>query len=153
MGAKRIDIVSDTHGYLASGLLHELRGADAIIHAGDITSEEDYERLKAIAPLYAVLGNNDYFYDYGPSVKSTASFSIDGLSFFVSHYREDIPVGKVDVGICGHTHVPSIEQRGNTLVVNPGSASLPRTMRGPTIARMLIGKGRVLSCDLVDIER
>ena len=43
--AKRIDIISDTHGYLSPALLDELKGADLIIHAGDLTSEMDYEHL------------------------------------------------------------------------------------------------------------
>ena len=43
--AKRIDIISDTHGYLSPALLDELEGADLIIHAGDLTSEMDYEHL------------------------------------------------------------------------------------------------------------
>ena len=37
--AKRIDIISDTHGHLSPALLEQLEGADLIIHAGDITSE------------------------------------------------------------------------------------------------------------------
>lgn len=64
--AKRIDIISDTHGYLSPALLDELEGADLIIHAGDLTSEMDYEHLCTIAPVRAVLGNNDYYRDYGP---------------------------------------------------------------------------------------
>ena len=48
--AKRIDIISDTHGYLSPALLDELKGADLIIHAGDLTSEMDYEHLRTIAP-------------------------------------------------------------------------------------------------------
>ena len=44
--AKRIDIISDTHGYLSPALLDELEGADLIIHAGDLTSEMDYEHLR-----------------------------------------------------------------------------------------------------------
>lgn len=65
--AKRIDIISDTHGYLSPALLDELEGADLIIHAGDLTSEMDYEHLRTIAPVRAVLGNNDYYCDYGPT--------------------------------------------------------------------------------------
>ena len=30
--AKRIDIISDTHGYLSPALLDELKGADLITH-------------------------------------------------------------------------------------------------------------------------
>mgnify|MGYP003373323359 CR=1 FL=1 len=41
--AKRIDIISDTHGYLSDELLAALEGADLIIHAGDMTSEADWD--------------------------------------------------------------------------------------------------------------
>ena len=77
--AKRIDIISDTHGYLSPALLDELEGADLIIHAGDLTSEMDYEHLCTIAPVRAVLGNNDYYRDYGPDVDRLALFTYEGL--------------------------------------------------------------------------
>ena len=48
--AKRIDIISDTHGYLSPALLDELKGADLIIHAGDLTSEMDYTIM--VQPLH-----------------------------------------------------------------------------------------------------
>lgn len=86
--AKRIDIISDTHGYLSPALLDELEGADLIIHAGDLTSEMDYEHLCTIAPVRAVLGNNDYYRDYGPDVDRLALFTYEGLKFAVAHYRE-----------------------------------------------------------------
>ena len=57
--AKRIDIISDTHGYLSPALLDELEGADLIIHAGDLTSEKDYEHQCTLAPVRADLGNHD----------------------------------------------------------------------------------------------
>ena len=45
--AKRIDIISDTHGYLSPALLDELEGADLIIHAGDLTSDRKSTRLNS----------------------------------------------------------------------------------------------------------
>ncbi len=149
--ARRIDIVSDTHGRLSQALLDELAGADLIIHAGDITSEDDWERLKMIAPIRAVKGNNDYYYDYGPEVSRLAQFTYEGLRFAVSHYREDLPCGMADVAVCGHTHRAKIMDVGGCLVINPGSASLPRGRRGPTIARLRVRAGEVLSADLVDL--
>lgn len=148
---KRIDIISDTHGYLSPGLLAELEGADLIIHAGDITSEQDFEHLCTIAPMKAVLGNNDYYLDYGPEVGELNRFSYEGLSFAVAHYREELPVGSVDVAVCGHTHRSKIVCLGDCVVVNPGSASYPRGMRGPTIARMYVAEGKVYSLDIVDL--
>ena len=150
--AKRIDIISDTHGYLSPALLDELKGADLIVHAGDLTSEMDYEHLRTIAPVRAVLGNNDYYRDYGPDVDRLALFTYEGLKFAVAHYREDLPVGSVDVAINGHTHVTKEAQVGRCLVLNPGSASYPRGTRGPTMARMLVKDGKILSTKFIDLE-
>ena len=55
----RIGVISDTHGLLRPEALRELRGAELLIHAGDIGSAEVLEELRAHAPLVAVRGNND----------------------------------------------------------------------------------------------
>ncbi len=149
--AKRIDIVSDTHGYLSPELLSALEGADLIIHAGDLTSEMDYEHLKTIAPLRAVLGNNDYCRDYGPEVERLCTFTYEGLKFAVAHYREDLPVGSVDVAICGHTHRAKELRLGRCLVINPGSASYPRGDRGPTIACLIVCDSQIVSLEFIDL--
>ena len=88
--AKRIDIVSDTHGHLSAELLEQIAGADLIVHAGDLTSEMDYEHLCCIAPVRAVLGNNDYYRDYGPPVRVRlrgAAFRRRSLSRGFARYR------------------------------------------------------------------
>lgn len=149
--AKRIDIISDTHGHLSDALLGALEGADLIIHAGDITSEADYHELATIAPLRAVLGNNDWYYDYGPEVQALASFTFEGLRFAVAHYREELPSRGVDVAVCGHTHRARAVQLGGGWLVNPGSPTYPRGARGATMARMLVAEGSVLSVEIIDL--
>lgn len=150
---RRVDIVSDTHGRLSDALLAELKGADLIIHAGDITSEEDWEHLKMLGPIVAVLGNNDYFREYGPEVQRLARFTYEGLDFAVAHYREDLPLREVDVAVCGHTHRAVISEVGKCLVVNPGSPTFPRGGRGPSMARLTVAGGRVFTADIVDLAR
>ncbi len=149
--AKRIDIISDTHGYLSDELLQALEGADLIVHAGDITSENNYAELLTIAPVRAVLGNNDYFREYGPDVNEHLEFEYEGLRFAVSHYRERLPVSGVDVAVCGHTHRPRIVHVGSCVVVNPGSPTYPRTDRGPTMARMFVADGAVVSAKIIEL--
>lgn len=149
--AIRVDIVSDTHGHLSAELRTALAGCDVLVHAGDLTSEADWAELSVSAPeVHAVLGNNDFYYDYEPEVAQTAAFTVDGVRFGVAHYREEIPRG-VQVAVCGHTHRAVVEWRGDGVLVNPGSASYPRGMRGPTIARVFIDAGRVLSAEIVDL--
>ena len=147
----RIDVVSDTHGRLSPELLGALEGADLIIHAGDITSEMDWEELRCIAPIKAVLGNNDWRYDYGPEVGRLNMFEYEGLDFAVAHYREDLPLGSVDVAVCGHTHRARIDRAGRTTVVNPGSATYPRGGAGPSIARLSVEDGYLRSAEIVPL--
>ena len=59
-------------------------------------------------------------------------------------------MGSVDVAINGHTHVTKEAQVGRCLVLNPGSASYPRGTRGPTMARMLVKDGKILSTKFID---
>lgn len=108
MADKRVDIISDTHGYISDELKRELRGADVIVHAGDITSSADFALLKSIAPLHLCLGNNDYAGQYGPDIKRVTRFSIDGVRFQVAHHEEQLKPASADVCVFGHSHKPSI---------------------------------------------
>ena len=149
---KRVDIISDTHGRLSPELMGAIDGCDLLIHAGDITSEADFAELEASVPLIkAVLGNNDSYYEYGKDVGRLGIFVYEGLRFSVAHYREDLPLGSSDVAVCGHTHVAKMETLGKCLVVNPGSASYPRGKRGPTMARLYVEDGVILSAGIVDL--
>ena len=151
--AKRIDIISDTHGYLIARALDELEGADLIIHAGDLTSEMDYEHLCTIAPVRAVLGNNDYYRDYGPDVDRLALFTYEGLKFAVAHYREDLPVGSVDVAINGHTHVTKEAQVGRCLVLNPAVPATPEAAEAPPWPECSSRTARSISTKFIDLSR
>lgn len=140
MAFVRYDVISDTHGYLSPELLDELQGADYIVHAGDMTSLEDYKRLQEIAPVRMCLGNNDFAYDYGPMVRKKVFFLESGLKWEICHYRERLDLTKCDIAVCGHTHRPFIEKDEWThaLVMNPGSPSFPRGGGGPTMGRVIV---------------
>lgn len=149
----RIDVVSDTHGYLSKELLDALRGTELIVHAGDICSRSDYEQLSRIAPIKMCLGNNDWNYDYGPTVKRIIRFSVERVRFEVCHHREALDPTTFDVGVCGHTHRASIENEpSGAIVMNPGSPTFPRTQIGATIGRIYVKDGSVLSSEIVQLE-
>ena len=101
MALVRFDVISDTHGYLSSELLETLQGANYIVHAGDITSNADYQTLQKIAPVKLCLGNNDFCYNYGPMVKKKIIFFAAGLKWQVCHYRERLDLVKCNIAICG----------------------------------------------------
>ena len=84
-------------------------------------------------------------------MRRVSEFVFEGLRFAVAHYAEDLPLASADVAVCGHTHRPRIERVRGCLVVNPGSASLPRGRRVASIARLMVEDGFVLSAEIVDL--
>ena len=145
MAFVRFDVISDTHGYLSSELLEALQGANYIVHAGDITSNADYQTLQKIAPVKLCLGNNDFCYNYGPMVKKKV----------ICHYREKLDLVKCNIAICGHTHRPFIQRDEwtNTLVMNPGSPTYPRGHEGATIGRIIVDDetAQVVSAEIISL--
>ncbi|WP_234396921.1 metallophosphoesterase [Bacillus massiliglaciei] len=68
-GEFRIFFISDIHRrQISNRLIHEIKGADAVIIGGDLTEKnvpfsrvkENIIKLKELAPVYFVRGNNDY---------------------------------------------------------------------------------------------
>jgi hypothetical protein len=126
----RVGLISDTHGLLRPEALAYLRGADHIVHAGDIGTPEILEALRALAPVTAVRGNNDRG-RWARAVPSSANFQIDDVAIHVLHDVEQLRLHPgVRVVVSGHSHKPRVEERDGVLYVNPGSAG-PRRFTLP----------------------
>ncbi|MEA2681376.1 MAG: uncharacterized protein QOK03_3098, partial [Candidatus Binataceae bacterium] len=61
--------------------------------------------------------------------------------------------GPVDVIVQGHSHVEGVTRFGATLVVNPGSATLPRNLVGVpgTVAILEIKDGGRVTAEIVSL--
>ena len=149
----RIGIISDTHGLLRPTAIELLRGADHIVHAGDIGSEQIIAALRGIAPLTVVRGNNDT-QAWAANIPETATLEMAGRRLHVIHeiskLRIDPESEGMSVVIFGHSHKPGIEQKGGVLYMNPGSAGPRRFTLPTTIARLLIGP-RTLRPEIVTV--
>jgi putative phosphoesterase len=141
-----IGIISDTHGYLDPVALKTFADADRIIHAGDIGKAEVIENLKKIAPVTVVRGNMDRE-SWCAKLPAEAVVEADGVSIYILHDLQRINLDPQDAGvkvvISGHSHRPEIIEKKGVLYVNPGSASLPRHHRMPTVALMKTRHGKV----------
>ncbi|MCD7883322.1 MAG: metallophosphatase family protein [Lachnospiraceae bacterium] len=103
----RIAVISDTHDVLRSEVLEQIRIADAVIHAGDVSKPEIVDRIKANlkkdALLYLVRGNADG--DWAKGIPETLEFQLEQLRFFVVHNRKKAVIpDNCDIIISGHTH-------------------------------------------------
>lgn len=125
----RIGIMSDTHKKLgrakkAVDLLIQ-KGAEFIVHAGDIVRVELLEYLEEKNIRYvAVLGNNDYhLYDAVDKfnlVTEPYYFKLANKTWKLMHYPKYMFPLDTDIIVYGHTHDVDITFNGKNLILNPG---------------------------------
>lgn len=139
-----LGIISDTHGHVPAGVHEAFRNVDYIIHAGDIGGPAVLWELEGIAPVFAVLGNNDW-QDYGSSVRNEIHTFLGGARIFISHYPQDAVAAaqseRYALCIHGHTHVPRDTMIGSARVINPGAVAHPREGSASQCATMRIEDG------------
>ncbi len=133
----KVLVLSDTHipgrARRLPRLVYEaLAQADAILHTGDLDSEDVLDELTAFAPVYAVAGNVD-----PPEVwrrlPRRLLVELAGYRLGLIHgdgadrrATADLAVAAfpgADAVIFGHTHRPLLERRGSLLLFNSGSAT------------------------------
>jgi putative phosphoesterase len=140
--AKRIGVISDTHGLLREQMKGRLRGCDLIVHAGDVGNPDVLAQLRQIAEVIAVRGNMDKG-AWARELPEMECLDVEGTQIVVVHDRstlahEALPIGTVVV-ICGHSHKPHIESLGGVLYLNPGSAGPKRFDLPVTLALLRLG--------------
>lgn len=123
--AVRVGLISDTHGLLRPEALRYLRGAEHIIHAGDIGDPTILEALRELAPVTAVRGNNDRG-AWARRLPFRRTVETESVSICVVHELADLKAGVSRVVVFGHSHKPLVEEREGVLYVNPGSAGSRR---------------------------
>jgi putative phosphoesterase len=177
----RIGLISDTHipeacEHLPPRVFEVFAGIDLVMHAGDVYVNRVLDELAAIAPVIAALGNGDEGLDghrhrldvEDARVREAHLVEVAGVRIGLVHA---IPTpdetsdevfaramntqfgGPVDVVVQGHSHVQGVVRFGSTLVVNPGSATLPRNLVGVpgTVAILEIGSGGEVSAEIVSL--
>ncbi|HZS24680.1 MAG TPA: metallophosphoesterase family protein [Gaiellaceae bacterium] len=126
-----VAVISDTHlprgaRRLPEACLERLRGADLILHGGDIASVTAFEELRALGPpVAAVHGNVDE-----PALQAALPeelvVEVGGARIGMVHVPidEELLVRRFPgcaAIVFGHTHRPVVERRGATWLLNPGS--------------------------------
>jgi putative phosphoesterase len=151
----RIGLISDTHipeacEHLPARVFEVFRGVDLVMHAGDVYVNRVLDELATIAPVIAAIGNGDEGLDghrhrLEPEerVRQAHLYEIAGLRIGLAHAlptpdetSEEVFIramgehfgGPVDILVMGHSHLEGVTRFGGTLVINPGSATLPRNL-------------------------
>ncbi len=176
----RIGLISDTHipeacEHLPARVFEVFRGIDLVMHAGDVYVNRVLDELAEIAPVIAAMGNGDegldghrHRLDPDDRVREAHLVELEGVRIGLVHA---IPTpeetsqevferavlrhfgGPVDVIVQGHSHIEGIVRYGETLVVNPGSATLPRNLVDipGTVAILEVRDGAVVSAEIIHL--
>jgi putative phosphoesterase len=161
----RVVVLSDTHAprrwkRCPAAVAEQLRGADLVLHAGDVCTAGALEELAAYAPVHAVLGNND-----GPDVAAwgapeTLELDLDGLRVGMIHdsgpaagrlRRLRARFGGCHLVVFGHSHIPMDVAEGGFRILNPGSPTDRRRQPHGTLAVLRVAEGQLLDADLVEV--
>jgi len=173
------DTHGDTHGWQAA-IAGPFAGADMILHAGDLLYHGPRNPMPpgydpaalaqlindAPAPIIIARGNCDSGVDQlvldFPIQAPYALVIIDRLRIMVNHGEEfglTNPVPgiakvarkyRVDVFVCGHTHLAMLKRIRGALIMNPGSPSLPKALERepePTVGVIENNIARILTLD------
>ena len=134
----KLGIVADTHDNLAlvdrAVELFESENVDRVVHCGDIVAPFSATPFDSEAfEFYAVRGNNDGEWalatvvdEFGTYLGECGQVTVDDTSIAVYHgtnklLREALAKsGEYDYVLHGHTHERTVEDRAETVVVNPG---------------------------------
>ncbi|HEY1289238.1 MAG TPA: metallophosphoesterase family protein [Burkholderiales bacterium] len=150
----RVALLSDTHGLLRPEAFAFLRGADHIVHAGDIGDAGVLEALRRVAPVTAVRGNNDLG-PWAEKIAETERLEIGGVSIYVLHDLKQLGLDPAAAGfrvvVSGHSHQPRIDERYGVLYVNPGSCG-PRRFKLPISVGELGISGSSVKPKLVELK-
>ena len=152
----RLAVISDTHmrdagsRVLPDAVWRELRGADVILHAGDVVEGGLLRALAEVAPVHAVLGNNDV--TLTDALPETFEDTFDGVRLAMMHdsgarsgraarMRRRFP--DADLVVFGHSHIPWDEPGiDGQWLLNPGSPTERRRQPHRTMAVIEISDGR-----------
>lgn len=152
----RVILLSDTHipkvgPTLPEGLTEDFKGADLILHAGDLIETSVLDELCSLAPTKAVVGNMDL-----PEVTSVLPekvvVEVEGKLIGLIHgWGPPAGIEKrvlsrfmdVDVVVFGHTHKACVEEVDGVLLLNPGTPNDRRFSERLSYAVLTIGGEKI----------
>ncbi len=149
-----IGVISDTHGLLRKEAVEALRGADRILHAGDVGDPAILDALAKIAPVKAIRGNVDT-QAWARALPETEIVEISDILVYMLHDLAKLDLKPEAAGfrvvIYGHSHKSNVEEKNGVLYLNPGSAGPRRFQLPVSVAKLRIENGSA-KAELIELR-
>ena len=167
MRGVRVIVLSDTHAprrwkSCPPAVAAVLRGADLILHAGDVCTASVLDELAQYAPVIAVVGNNDDPDVAAWGAAQTAAFSVAGLRVAMIHdsgpaagrlVRMRLKFPEADLVVFGHSHIPlDSGGDGGFRIFNPGSPTDRRRQPHGTLGVLRVADGALVDAKIVPVS-
>lgn len=148
--AHRVAVLSDTHGRLRPEVVERLRGAERILHAGDITDRALLDELGRIAPVTAVCGNGDKTLAELPE---ECQFELFGVRVYMVHNIRQRSARADGAGlvIYGHSHKFEHKTVDGAVWLNPGCCGPRRFGLPVTMAMLSFSGGGTFTAEKIDL--
>jgi uncharacterized protein len=138
-----------------------LRGADLVLHAGDVCTASVLDDLASYAPVRVVRGNND-----GPEVAAWGApeimeLDLAGLPVAMVHDSGQAAGRCARLGrrfpsahlvVFGHSHIPVDQAADGLRIFNPGSPTDRRRQPHGTFGLLNIDDGRLIEARLIPVD-
>lgn len=162
--AKKIGLISDTHGFLDDSVFRHFAVCDEVWHAGDFGENRVFEELQGFKPFRGVWGNIDT-----PALRNQVPekmvFEFEGVRIFMIHiggkppkYAKgvltELKAEKPDLFICGHSHILKVMPDHNLngmLYMNPGAAGHQGFHKVRTLLRFDLESGKVKNLEVIEL--
>ena len=158
----RVVVLSDTHvrrggrKVMPPAAVDHLRTADAILHAGDVLEGWFLDDLAEVAPVHAVLGNNDVDLE----LPERREVVLGGVRIGMVH-DSGARTGRearlarwfpgCDLVVFGHSHIPMDGRGLGQRLLNPGSPTDKRSQPHHTLALLDLDDARIQRTRIVEL--
>lgn len=162
----RVVVLSDTHAprfwkRCPQRVADHLRGADLILHAGDVCTADVLDELAQYAPVRVVMGNNDGDDVAVWGAPPTLVMDLDGLQVAMIHdsgpaagrlnrMRQCFP--SASLVVFGHSHIPMGMTERGLRIFNPGSPTDKRRQPHGTIGELIVHSGKLLTASIIEVS-
>lgn len=163
----RVGVIGDTHGFFHPRIPGVFSGVDKIIHCGDIGGMDVYARLKEIAEVVCVSGNNEQE-EIPEAEEEPCIIELAGRRVLITHILttmtweyfkgaisllDELPFSKfldIEVVIFGHSHYPVWDFVRGIYFLNPGYAGADYREGDATVALLEI-KPEIINAEIIHL--